>query len=119
MMVAKSIDPPPPLRPIASEGQPAESAVDKVLFDAKLEAFISRVEAACVVACIGAENTGARTFNSLMGRMTTRDTHSCNREAAAVMWIVLAELLRGAPRPLIERILTAVAEHESSVEGFD
>ncbi|CAB3975275.1 hypothetical protein BLA3211_08409 [Burkholderia aenigmatica] len=118
-MVAGSIDPPPPLRPIASEGQSAESAVNTMLFGARLEAFISRVEAACVVACIGAENTGVRTLNSLMGRMTERDPDSCNREAAEVMWIVLAELLRGAPRPLIERILIAVAERESFVEGLD
>ncbi len=80
-------------------------------------ALLRRLEAACVVSAIGATFAGARTVETLMGRMNCDRASVCNREAAAILNLIVAGLLEVAPPLVIERISKAIAERESFVEG--
>ena len=95
------------------------SRLEEVIFEARLNAFLARIEAVCMVASMGADNIGFRTLNSAMGRIADRAIDACNKEAAVFISTVLIALLQDAPRPLIEKIWKAVDEHESFVEGLD
>lgn len=87
--------------------------------EAARRALLKRLEAACVVSTLGATFAGERTVKTLMGRMNCDRASVCNREAAAILNLIVAGLLEAAPPAVIERISKAIAERESFVEGAE
>lgn len=77
-----------------------------------------RIEAACVVLTLGASNTGIRTLKALMHPDTHLQYSSCNREAAAILYLTLAGLLEAAPPAVSDQLLRTINEHSFSSAGL-
>jgi hypothetical protein len=80
--------------------------------------LLYRIEAACVTLGCGAKQTGYRTLHALMHPSTDLEPSPCNREAAAVIFLTIAGLLKDAPPEVIGRISRAINERSFSSAGL-
>lgn len=109
-----SIDEMGELNPSATDGEYAAALAEV----GETTPLLHRIEAACVTLGCGAKQTGYRTLRALMHPSIDLEPPPCNREAAAVIFLTIAGLLKDAPPEAIARISRAINERSFSSAGL-
>ncbi|WP_276267412.1 hypothetical protein [Cupriavidus basilensis] len=80
--------------------------------------LLSRIESACIVVTLGAKETGFGTKRALRHPSVDLRSSRCNKDAAEILFLTLAALLKAAPPEVSDRLSRDAAEYRYSADGL-